>query len=80
MIAPTLPSVEELHPWLNRLEANPGSVILIPIDQPEEVCNFTRIGWAWFSREEHKKLKQALEAVRLKRGKASSHPIAADSS
>lgn len=46
MILPILPTVEDLRPQLDRLEANPGSVILLAIEQPE-VCNFARCTGAW---------------------------------
>jgi hypothetical protein len=39
MIPPSLPSADDLQPLLDKLEANPGSVILIALDQPE-VCNY----------------------------------------
>jgi len=66
MISPILPTVTELQPQLDRLEANPGSVLLIAIEQPE-ICNFARTTWALLSKEERKSLKSALERARKKR-------------
>ena len=67
MIPPILPTVEDLRPQLDRLEANPDSVILLPIEQPE-VCNFGRVTWAWLSKAERQTLKAALERARKKSG------------
>ena len=41
MIGPRLPNREQLWPLLDRLECNPGSIILIPIEKLE-VCNVVR--------------------------------------
>ena len=69
LIAPCLPSISELQPQLEKLQACPGSVILVAIDQPEACCNFARCTWAWLSKEERKALKSALERCRLKRSR-----------
>jgi hypothetical protein len=69
MIAPKLPRPAELRPYLQKLEAHPGSVILVAIEQPE-VCNFARCTCAWLSREERKALRIALEAARKRREKS----------
>ena len=74
MINPILPTIEELRPQLDRLEANPGSVILLAIEQPE-VCNFGRCTVAWLSWEERKTLRTALENARKKREQ--SHDVGA---
>ena len=59
MIPPVFPSPTEVAPLLQKLEAAPGSVVPVAIDQPD-VCNFCRVTWAWLSREERKTLKAAL--------------------
>ena len=61
-----LPTPQDLAPWIQKLEAVPGSVVLIAVEQPE-VCNFARCTAAWLSREERKTLKTALEKARRKR-------------
>jgi hypothetical protein len=66
MITPKLPEPAELKPWFQKLEAHPGSVILVAIEQPE-VCNFTRTTWAWLNREERIAVRRALEQCRRKR-------------
>jgi DNA excision repair protein ERCC-4 len=66
MIPPTFPSAEQLRPVLEKLEAHPGSLVLVAIEQPE-VCNFCRVTWSWLSREERKALRRALEVCRRKR-------------
>ena len=71
-----LPTAEDLQPQLDRLEANPGSVILVAIEQPE-VCNFARCTVAWLSREERKTLKIALENARQKRAQSGSRNVCA---
>jgi hypothetical protein len=81
MIPPTFPSTEQLRPVLEKLEVNPGSIILIAVEQPE-VCNFARVTWSWLSREERKALKAGLERARQKRQKrrkAVERPTARDS-
>lgn len=74
MIVPTLPPTAELQPHLDRLERNPGSIILLAIEVPE-VCNFARVTVGWFDAEERKALRAALERARKKR--AQSHDVGA---
>ena len=69
-----LPTAEDFQPQLDRLEANPGSVILVAIEQPE-VCNFAHCTVAWLSREERKTLKIALENARQKRAQSGSRNV-----
>ena len=40
---PRIPAVAELQPWLDKLEAHPGSVVMIAIEQTEAWCNFFRV-------------------------------------
>ena len=70
MIPPTWPSAAELQPALDKLEAHPGSLVLLAIEQPE-VCNFCRVTFAWLSADERKALRRALEVCRRKREKES---------
>ena len=69
MTPPKLPGPSELAPYLQKLEAHPGSIILVAIEVPE-VCSFARTTCAWLSREERKALKLALERARKKREQA----------
>ena len=65
MIPPRFPDPTELQPLLEKLEAYPGSVVLLAIEQPE-VCNFCRVTF-----DERKALRRALEVCRRKREKES---------
>ena len=49
MIAPAWPTPQELQPALEKLEAHPGSVILVAVESAEAHCNFCRITWAWLA-------------------------------
>ena len=66
MIPPTLPSVCELQTQLDKLEACPGSVLLIAVELPSNQ-NFHRVTWAWISAAERKTLKRSLTTARKKR-------------
>lgn len=66
MIPPQLPGPSELAPYLQKLEAHPGSIILVAIEVPE-VCNFARTTCTWLSREERKAIRVALERCRRRR-------------
>ena len=63
-----LPTPQDLAPWIEKLEGNPGSVVLIAVEQPK-VCNFARCTAVWLSREEGKTLKAAPEKARSRRTK-----------
>lgn len=67
MIPPTFPSNAELGPALEKLEAYPGSVILLAVEPAEARCNFCRVTWAWLSKDERRTLKIALERARKRR-------------
>ena len=67
MIAPTLPSADELRPHLARLEATPGSVLLIAVELPG-TQNFCRVTCGFFDAGERKALRAALARCRKKRG------------
>ena len=66
MIAPTLPTIEELRLWLEKLEQHECSVVLIAIEKAESCSNFCRVTWAWLSAADRKTLK-GLERARQKR-------------
>ena len=63
MIAPTLRTIEELRPSLEKLE-HEGDVVLIAIEKAESCCN-CHARWAWFSPEEKNASRRALEATAL---------------
>jgi hypothetical protein len=66
MTSPLVPDLEALKPWLDRLEANEGSVVLIALEsfQTRNDCRCT-IGW--FNADEKKALRSALIKCRKKR-------------
>jgi hypothetical protein len=64
VIAPDLPNAEQLRPALEKLEAVPGSVVLLAIESAEPCCNFCRVTVAWLAPEERKALRRALEVCR----------------
>lgn len=68
MNAPKLPTIEELHAQLARLEATPGSVILIAVEYPRETQNFCWATWGFFDAEERKALRAAIIQCRKRRG------------
>ena len=74
MIPPELPTIEQLQSQLSRLEANPGSIILIAIEQPERCCNFTR-NMGMVVKRGRQSLKTGLQRTRERR--ALSHDVGA---
>lgn len=66
MILPQLPSAGDLRPWLDRLEANEGRIVLIALES-FRTRNDCRCTVGWFSSEEKKALKTALLKARAKR-------------
>ena len=66
MITPKLPGPAELAPYLEKLEAAPGSIVLVAIEVPE-VCNYARATCAWLSKQEREAIRRALEVCRKKR-------------
>jgi ATP-dependent DNA ligase len=72
MIAPTLPTHDELRQNLARLESQPGSVILIAVEYPRETQNFCRVSTGFFDADERKALRAALTRCKKTReaGKA----------
>lgn len=75
ILAPKLPSIEELQPQIDKLAAHPGSVILIAVTLPTaesgmQIQNYHEVGTAWFSKAEADSLRSALQRAKLKRSKA----------
>jgi len=69
VIPPALPTACELQTQLDKLEASPGSVLLIAIELPSNQ-NYCRTTWAWLSAAERQTLKRSLTTARKKRGEA----------
>jgi hypothetical protein len=63
MIPPTFPSTEQLQPELEKLEAHPGSIVLLAIEPAEAHSNFCRVTVAWLSADERKALRRVLEGM-----------------
>jgi hypothetical protein len=66
VIEPKIPTVAELKPWLSRLDANPGSVVLIALES-FDTRNDCRVTIGWLSKEERQSLKAGLERARRRR-------------
>ena len=67
MIPPHLPSATDLGAEFEKLDADPGSCIVIEIRKAEKECNFGKVTWAWISKEERAALRSALLKCRRKR-------------
>jgi len=66
MIAPTLPTLSDLQPQLDKLETLPGSVLLIAIEAPSNQ-NFHRVTTGCLNADERKALRRALSNAMRKR-------------
>jgi hypothetical protein len=66
MTSPLVPDLEALKPWLDRLEANEGSVVLIALES-FQTRNDCRCTVGWFNADEKKALRSALIKCRKKR-------------
>lgn len=72
MIAPTLPSLEQLRPSLDKLQSETGSVVLIAISWPrskdsQECQNYPDVQTAWLSKDETDALRTSLTKAKAKR-------------
>lgn len=61
MIAPRLPSHDELRPFLDRLESNPGSVVLIAVEWQRDVKNYAEAKVGFFDADARARLRRALQ-------------------
>ncbi len=59
------PTSESLTPSLDKLKASPGSLILVAIDRDK--FGFANVTFGWFSAEERKSLRGALQRAKAKR-------------
>lgn len=80
MIAPRLPSMQELQPLLDRLTAENGSCVIIALHWPrsasgQEFQNYAEVGTAFFTKDETDALRSALHRAKLKR-KDARHDLA----
>jgi|GEM_PF-2744732 len=62
MIPPRLPAPDELAPFFDRLESNPGSVVLIAVEWQRDVKNYAEAKVGWFDADARRRLKRALKA------------------
>jgi len=69
MIPPRIPSTEDLQPLLDKLEANPGSMILLAIEWPRQSQNFAQVGTGWFDSDARARLRRALFAEKRREAK-----------
>jgi hypothetical protein len=60
MIPPPLPTNEQLESYLAKLEANPGSVVLLAITYDPECQNYAELRVGWFNADARKRLHRAL--------------------
>lgn len=73
MIPPTLPSLEELEPLLQKLALQPGSIVLVAFESFQD-RNDCRVSYAWLSAAERRVLRTALERERKRRLRAAVVP------
>ena len=59
MIAPVLPTVSDLEPWISKLEQHPGSIVLLA-SESFQTRNDSRVTVGWLSPEERMALRAAL--------------------
>lgn len=62
MIPPTLPSIEELAPFLRRLELSPDGIVLIAITFNPDAQNYAEARWSFFTAEQRRRFKRALSS------------------
>jgi hypothetical protein len=67
MLWPKLPRAEELGAWLRKMEANPGSCVILTIE-PRPDSERPDVRAAWISEAERKKIRKALIEVNISRG------------
>jgi hypothetical protein len=64
---PEIPHPRELGAWLRKMEANPGSCVILTIEpRKDEARPDVRV--AWISEAERKKIRAALIKVNIARG------------
>jgi hypothetical protein len=68
-----LPSPVTLEPWLQKLLANPGSCVIIGIENPL-TADGPRVGYTWLSAKERLKIRKALTAINSSRVKKAQPP------
>ena len=68
MLWPQLPDPRDLKPWLRKLEAHPGSAIILTIEAHEGV-NALSSRSGWLSPEERARVRKAVIGISIERGK-----------
>ena len=66
MLWPLLPDPRDLKPWLRKLEAHPGSAIILTIEARGE-RPLVKVGW--LSPEERARVRKAVIGISIERGK-----------
>ena len=67
MLWPELPHPRDLGAWLRKMEANPGSCVILTIE-PRNDGKRPDVRVAWISETERKKIRKALIEVNITRG------------
>jgi hypothetical protein len=67
MLFPELPDPRDLGPWLRKMEANPGSCVIITIE-PRNDGKRPDVRLAWLSGAERKKARRAMIECNISRG------------
>ena len=67
MLFPDLPHPRELGAWLRKMEANPGSCVILTIE-PRKDGGRPDVRVAWIAEAERRKIRKALIEVNITRG------------
>ena len=67
MLWPDLPHPRDLGAWLRKMEANPGSCVILTIE-PRGDSRRPDVRVAWISEAERKKIRASLIEVNISRG------------
>jgi hypothetical protein len=76
MLFPILPDSRDLGAWLRKMEANPGSCVILTIE-PRKDGGRPDVRVAWISEAERKKIRKSLIEVNISRG-LTSQPLLTD--
>ena len=68
MLWPELPHPRDLGAWLRKMEANPGSCVILTIEPPALDKERPSVKVAWISEAERKKIRAAMIEVNIARG------------
>lgn len=68
MLFPELPEPRDFGPWLRKLEANPGSAIILTIEA-HEGSERPVVKLGWLSPKERARVRKTILEVSIERGK-----------